>query len=101
MTQQGLRQNACRTDASSSETYNGDWLALATAAGHTTGTFNERVLKYLNGASGATWGQAEWDEVDWGSSGAGSTNINEAMANFAEANGVSGPGSLWSSLGEF
>lgn len=98
MSNQSLKQQTCRTDASSSETYNGDWIALTNTS---SGTFNERVLEYLNSFSGSSWDVSEWDEVLWGPSGTTHTNINEAMADFAKANGIDGPGSLWSQLGNF
>ena len=65
-TNQELRQKTCRDSAGTSYNVNGDWLAIASDAGFSTGTFNERLLNYYNAPLGATWGVAAWDEVAWG-----------------------------------
>jgi hypothetical protein len=59
------------------------------------------MMLYFNAALGATWGVAAWDEVLWDGAGGDYTNINEAAAAFAESNGITGPGSMFSSLGSF
>jgi hypothetical protein len=100
-TNQGARQATCRTAAGSALTVDGDWLAMCDANGMTTGTINERMLKYFNAALGATWGVAAWDEVAWDGADGNHTNINEAAAAFGESNGITGPGSLFSQLGSF
>ncbi len=95
------RQATCRAETGKSLTVNGDWLAMADANGFTTGTINERMMQYFNAALGATWGVAAWDEIAWDGAGGNHTNINEAAAAFGESNGVTGNGSLFSSLGSF
>tara|TARA_Y100000310_G_C20674907_1_gene812445 strand:+ start:1614 stop:1922 length:309 start_codon:yes stop_codon:yes gene_type:complete len=100
-TNQEARQATCRTAASSALTVDGDWLAMCDANGMTTGTINERMLKYFNAALGAAWDVAAWDEVDWDGADGNHTNINEAAAAFGESNGITGPGSLFSQLGSF
>jgi hypothetical protein len=97
------RQASCRVTSGTTHNVNGDWLAFFASFGITTGTFNERMLEFCNQALGATWDVAEWDEVLWDGTGAGGnyTNINEAMAGFAKSNGITGNGSLFSSLGTF
>ncbi len=47
---QSTLQAAIRAVTGTTHTLNGDWLALFAAAGFTTGTFNERMLAYLNNA---------------------------------------------------
>jgi hypothetical protein len=95
------RQATCRNATGKALTVDGDWLAMADANGFTTGTINERMMLYFNAALGATWGVAAWDEVLWDGAGGDYTNINEAAAAFAESNGITGPGSMFSSLGSF
>ena len=74
---------------------------MAADNGFTVGTINERLMNYFNAALGATWGVAAWDEVSWDGDDGNHTNINEAAAAFAESNGITGPGSMFSSLGSF
>ena len=100
-TNQEARQAACRSATGKALTVDGDWLAMADANGFTTGTINERMMQYFNAALGATWGVAAWDEVLWDGAGGDYTNINEAAAAFGESNGITGPGSMFSSLGSF
>jgi hypothetical protein len=100
-TNQEARQISCRASSGTALTVNEDWLAVAAAAGYTTGTINERLLNYMNAALGAAWDVAAWDEVSWDGTGGNHTNINEAQAAFAESNGIVGPGGLFSQLGSF
>ena len=100
-TNQEARQATCRTATGTALDVNGDWLAMAADNGFTTGTINERLMNYFNAALGATWGVAAWDEVLWDGAGGDYTNINEAAAAFGESNGVTGNGSMFSSLGSF
>ena len=100
-TNQEAPQATCRAETGKSLTVNGDWLAMADANGFTTGTINERLLQFYNAALGATWDVAAWDEVAWDGTDGNHTNINEAAAAFAESNGITGNGSMFSSLGSF
>ena len=95
------RQASCRTTSGTAYNVDGDWMAMCTAMGITTGTINERLLQVYNAALGATWDVAAWDEVAWDGGGGDYTNINEAAAAFAESNGITGNGSMFSSLGSF
>jgi hypothetical protein len=95
------RQASCRTTSGTAYNVDGDWMAMCTAMGITTGTINERLLQFYNAALGATWDVAAWDEVAWDGGGGDYTNINEAAAAFAESNGITGNGSMFSSLGSF
>ena len=95
------RQASCRTTSGTVYNVDGDWMAMCTAMGITTGTINERLLQFYNAALGATWDVAAWDEVAWDGGGGDYTNINEAAAAFAESNGITGNGSMFSSLGSF
>ena len=99
MTNQSDRQASCRTISSKALTYNGDWMALADSYG-ITGTLNERMLKFFNKFLGSSWDVAAWDETEWDGDAA-QTTLNEAEAAFAEANGVSGIGGQYNSLGTF
>jgi len=56
---------------------------------------------YFNAALGASWDVSSWDEISWDGSDGGQTNINEAAAAFGESNGVTGNGSMFSSMGSF
>ena len=49
MSQQSLRQASCREATETTGTYNEDWLALFTARSIPAGSFNERLLAYING----------------------------------------------------
>ena len=95
------RQASCRTTSGTAFNVNGDWLAMCDAMGITTGTLNERMMKFCNATLGATWDMAPWDEVAWDGTDGNHTNINEAAAAFAESNGITGNGSMFSSLGTF
>ena len=95
------RQASCRTTSGTAYNVDGDWMAMCTSMGITTGTINERLLQFYNAALGATWDVAAWDEVAWDGGGGDYTNINEAAAAFAESNGITGNGSMFSSLGSF
>jgi len=77
------RQASCRTTSGTAYNVDGDWMAMCTAMGITTGTINERLLQFYNAALGATWDVAAWDEVAWDGGGGDYTNINEAAAAFA------------------
>lgn len=48
MTQQGDRQASVRAVSGTALTYEGDWHALFTAAAIATGTFDERLLAWIN-----------------------------------------------------
>lgn len=48
MSQQGLRQASVRAVTGSAESYEGDWHRLFTRAGIPAGTFNERLLRWIN-----------------------------------------------------
>lgn len=48
-TNQNLRQASVRASTGTSYVYNDDWMALFTAAGFTTGTFNDRMKAWING----------------------------------------------------
>ena len=95
------RQASCRATSGTALNVNGDWLAMCDAMGITTGTINERMMKFCNATLGATWDMASWDEVAWDGTDGNMTNINEAMAKFAESNGVTGNGGMFSSMGSF
>ena len=60
------RQIAIRTVTSTTGTVNEDWLALFTARSIPAGTFNERLLAYINGELRTTY-----------------TDVNLAMQAFA------------------
>jgi hypothetical protein len=47
-------QAAIRAITSTTHTVEGDWLALFALAGITTGTFNERLLAWINGQLAAS-----------------------------------------------
>lgn len=48
MSQQGLRQASVRAVTGSAETYEGDWHRLFDLAGIAEGTFNGRLLAWIN-----------------------------------------------------
>jgi hypothetical protein len=95
------RQASCRATSGTAYTVDGDWLAMCDSMGIAAGTANERLLAFYNASLGASWDVAAWDEVEWDGAGGNHTNINEAAAAFAESNGVTGNGSMFSSLGSF
>ena len=83
-TNQEARQASIRGVTSTTGTHNEDWLALFTTRSAPAGEYNERMLSYINTLLSTSH-----------------TNINEAMAGFAKSNGITGNGSLFSSLGTF
>lgn len=80
MSQQGDRQASVRAVTGTSGTYEGDWHALFDANSLPVGTFDERLLRYINAKLTKSY-----------------TNLPEAMQAFAAANGAAN----WSSLGTF
>jgi hypothetical protein len=48
MSNQELRQQSVRASTGTAYTHNEDWMALFTAAGITSGTYNERLLVWIN-----------------------------------------------------
>lgn len=48
MSQQGLLQQSIRDATGTTETFNGDWMALFDLDGIATGAFNERLLGWIN-----------------------------------------------------
>jgi hypothetical protein len=77
MSQQGLRQASVRTVSSSVLDYNGDWMAMWDALSIPAGTFNERMLLYINVKLSTTY-----------------TELNGAMAALAASVGASDFGSI-------
>lgn len=77
MSNQSTLQAAIRASTGTAHPIMGDWMALFAAAGITTGTFNERMLAWLNAqlsashtalpvaqqAFAAEQGVADWDAV--------------------------------------
>ena len=55
MSQQGLRQASIRAVTSTTLTHNGEWLALFDALEIPAGTFNERLLSYVNTKLGTSY----------------------------------------------
>ena len=80
MTNQGDRQASVRAVTGTTWDYNGDWHALFDTAGIASGTFNERMIAWINGYLGASY-----------------TNINDAMQAFAVDQGFND----WDSMGTF
>lgn len=80
MSQSGYRQASVRAVTLTSGTYEGDWHALFDLAGLPSGTFNERLLRYINLKLSAAY-----------------TSLPEAQQAFAAAKGAVN----WSSLGTF
>lgn len=54
MSNQGLRQASVRAATGTALTYEGDWHALFDAGAIAAGTFNERLLAYINASLVAT-----------------------------------------------
>ncbi len=77
MSQQGLKQASIRGVTSTTWTHEGDWNALFTAAGIAAGTFNERLLLWINARLTASH-----------------TNLPAAMAAMAAAEGAANFGSI-------
>lgn len=80
MSNQGARQASVRAVTGTAYPYEGDWHALFDMAGIPVGTYNERLLAWINDYLGTSY-----------------TNVNDAMAAFAIDNGVSS----WNELGTF
>lgn len=80
MSQQGDRQASVRAVTGTAWTYEGDWHALFTLAGVAVGTFDERMLAWINLKLSAAY-----------------INVNDAMQALATANGATN----FSSLGTF
>lgn len=80
MSQQGLRQASVRAVTGTTLTHDGDWHALWDQGGIAEGTFNGRMLLWLN------------DRLS-----AGHDNLNDAMAAFAAEEGATN----FSSVGTF
>lgn len=79
MSQQGLRQASVRAITGSAETYEGDWHKLFDLEGIAAGTFNERLLRWINYQLGESF-----------------TELNGAMQAFAASRGAYD----WGSLGD-
>ena len=73
-------QQTVRAATSTSGTYEEDWIALFDAGSVPAGTFNERLLSYINAALTTNY-----------------TNISDAMRAFAVANGAS----TWGEISSF
>lgn len=80
MSQQGLRQASVRAVSGTTLNYEGDWHAMWDLQGITAGSFNGRMLEYINTKLGTSY-----------------TNVNSAMQALATANGATN----FSSLGTF
>lgn len=55
MSQQGLLQQSIRDITGTALDFNGDWLALMASDGIETGTFNERLLAWINSTLGESY----------------------------------------------
>lgn len=80
MSNQGLRQQSVRDVTGTALTYEGDWHALFDLQGIASGTFNERLLLWINDQLGTAY-----------------TNLPGAMQAYAEDQGVYN----WDSMGVF
>lgn len=80
MSNQGKRQESVRAVTGTAYSYEGDWHALFSAAGIPNGTFNERLLPWINAQLSTSY-----------------VEINGAMNAFALSNGVAS----WNELGLF
>lgn len=80
MSNQGKRQESVRAQTGTAFTYEGDWHALFDMAGIPVGTYNERLLAWINDYMGESF-----------------TELNGAMAAFAIDQGYSD----WDSMGTF
>ena len=78
MSQQGLLQQSIRDITGTALDYNGDWLALMAEDSITTGSFNERLLAWINVTLGTSY-----------------TNLPEAQQAFAVDQGYTS----WSHMG--
>jgi hypothetical protein len=52
---QGLRQASARGVSSTASNYDQDWLAMMAVHGVTTGTYNERLLAWINSRLAANY----------------------------------------------
>jgi hypothetical protein len=80
MTNQGDRQQSVRDVTGTTFPYNGDWHALFDSASVPLGTYNERLLAWINLYMGTSF-----------------TNTTDAMQAFAEDQGYYD----WDSMGDF
>ena len=80
MSNQGLRQASVRAITGTTSTYEGDWHALFDASAIPVGTFNGRLLAWINQELGAEY-----------------TELNGAMYAFAQSLGAAS----WNELGSF
>jgi len=80
MSNQEKRQQSVRASTGTAYSYEGDWMALFGSAGITSGTFNDRMLAWINAQLSSAY-----------------TNINDAMRAFAVSQGVTN----WNELGTF
>lgn len=80
MSQQSLRQASVRAVTGSAETYEGDWHKLFDLAGLATGSYDERLLRWINYKLTKSY-----------------TNLPEAMQAFAVSVGAAN----WDSIGTF
>lgn len=80
MSNQEKRQQSVRGVTGTAYDYNGDWIALFDARGIAAGSFENRMLAYINGQLLSNY-----------------TNVNDAMRAFA----VSNSASSWNELGTF
>lgn len=80
MTNQSDKQASIRAITGTTGTYEGDWHALFTARGIAAGTFNQRLLGWINSKLAASY-----------------TELNSAMAALAAANSYTN----WNSMGAF
>jgi hypothetical protein len=79
-TQQGARQATVRASTGTATTYEGDWHALFDQGSIAAGTFNERLLRWINGQLSSAY-----------------IELNSAMQAFATSQGAFN----WSSMGTF
>jgi hypothetical protein len=80
MSNQEKRQQSVRASTGTAYTYNDDWMALFTAAGITSGTYNERLKAWINAQLSTAY-----------------TTLPDAMRAYAVNQGVSS----WNELGTF
>ena len=80
MSNQEKRQQSVRGVTGTAYDYNGDWIAQFDARGIAAGSFENRMLAYINGQLLSNY-----------------TNVNDAMRAFAVSKGASS----WNELGTF
>jgi hypothetical protein len=80
MSNQEKRQQSVRASTGTAYSYNDDWMALFTAAGITSGTYNERLLVWINAQLSTAY-----------------TTLPDAMRAYAINQGVPS----WNELGTF